>query len=73
MVANDNRYDGAIDVKTTTARFIMCLLALITISSGIVVAAQPATANGERPGAGAGPTDVEVFLYLIDIISILLS
>ena len=70
MVANDNRYDGAIDVKTTTARFIMCLLALITISSGIVVAAQPATANGERPGAGAGPTDVEVFLYLIDIISI---
>ena len=70
MVANDNLYDGAFDVKTITARFIMCLLALITISSGIVVAAQPATANGERPGAGTGPTDVEVFLYLIDIISI---
>lgn len=57
-------------MKTTTARFILCLLALITISSGIVAEAQPTTANGERPGAGAGPTDVEVFLFLIDIISI---
>ncbi len=70
MVAIDNRYDGAFEVKTTTARFIMCLLALITISSGIVAEAQPTTTNGDRPGAGSGPTDVEVFLFVLDVVSI---
>ncbi len=70
MVAVDNRYDGALGMKTTTARSIMCLLVLITLASGSAAAQEQSVANGERPGAAAGPTDVEVFLFLIDIIGI---
>ena len=70
MVSNGDHRNGAIEMKTNTARPLLFLLMLIAISSGIVAADEPPTADGERPGAGSGPTNVKVFLFVIDIISI---
>ena len=54
-------------MKTPTFRSTICMLALLAIPAGFAATADEALDNGQRPQLNGEPTQVEVFLYLIDV------
>jgi len=68
MVSTDRKPSAEnFGMKTTTVRSIVCTLVLVAAASGIAAGSELPTDTGRRPHTDGEPTDITVFLYVIDV------